>query len=223
MTKRRTLMALSRLCVVLGVVLLAAGSYFAWRHAHSQAHAPVPANPVPADPAGVIAPPSTEQPGQSDFDKYQVAPDAPRYIFIPEINVKAIVKRVGTTADNRIQAPHNIFDVGWFDQSAKPGDAGASLMAGHVSSWNSPGVFYELKTLKRGSTVIVERGDGTRLTYTVVKISYYAADNVNMETALESINPAKPGLNLITCAGSIIKGTNEFDQRMVVFAEQSDY
>jgi hypothetical protein len=40
-----------------------------------------------------------------------------------------------------------------------------------------------------------------------------------MAAALSPINPAKPGLNLITCSGQVVKGTNEFNKRTVVFTE----
>jgi hypothetical protein len=41
-----------------------------------------------------------------------------------------------------------------------------------------------------------------------------------MTAALSPINPHKPGLNLITCTGNVIAGTNEFSERIIVFAEQ---
>lgn len=221
MKRQRTPIELSRICTIAGIVLLIVGLGVAWKGDESRTPPPgdskrATGEPAPADTAA----PSTQKPRQSDFDKYQVAPDAPRYILIPEIDVKAMIKQVGVTPDNHIEAPHNIFDVGWFNQSARPGDAGASLMAGHVSSWNSPGIFYKLKTLRPGDSIVVQRGDDSKLTYTVVKSVVYAADKVDMEAALKPVNPTKPGLNLITCAGKVIKGTNDFDQRMIVFAEQ---
>jgi len=41
----------------------------------------------------------------------------------------------------------------------------------------------------------------------------------NHETAdLSLVDPAKPGLNLISCVGDVIPGTSEFNERIVVFA-----
>jgi hypothetical protein len=41
-----------------------------------------------------------------------------------------------------------------------------------------------------------------------------------MQSAVTPIYADKPGLNLITCTGDVIKGTNEFSQRVIVYTEQ---
>jgi hypothetical protein len=38
-----------------------------------------------------------------------------------------------------------------------------------------------------------------------------------MKQVLSPINPNKPGLNLMTCTGHVMKGTSEFSERLVVF------
>jgi hypothetical protein len=42
-----------------------------------------------------------------------------------------------------------------------------------------------------------------------------------MSALLSPINAGKPGLNLITCTGDVIKGTNDFTERIVVFAVET--
>jgi len=66
----------------------------------------------------------------------------------------------------------------------------------------------------------VVRGDGTVLNYRVVKTQLYPADNVDMQAAITPVTAGKSGLNLITCAGQVKKGTSEFSKRVIVFAEQ---
>lgn len=163
--------------------------------------------------------PSTKKPTDSAFAKYTVAADVPRYIFIPKIAVKAIVEPMGLTADDHIQAPGNVHNAGWYTQSAKPGRPGAVIIDGHVASQATLSVFQALKKLATGDRVTVERGDGKKIEYRVVKSQSYAADAVDMATVLAPINPKTPGLNLITCDGKFTKD-NKFDKRLVVFAEQ---
>jgi hypothetical protein len=43
------------------------------------------------------------------------------------------------------------------------------------------------------------------------------SDSVPMNIVLTPTKSANSGLNLMTCAGSIIKGTSEFSERLVVF------
>jgi len=123
------------------------------------------------------------------------------------------------TSNNAIQAPQNVHDAGWFTGSAKPGQPGASVIDGHVANWATKSVFHDLKNVRSGDTITIERGDGTRLQYKVVELKSYPANDVDMQAVMTPITPTKPGLNLITCDGKVVRG-NEFDRRLVVFTEQ---
>ncbi|MEI7759107.1 MAG: class F sortase [bacterium] len=166
-----------------------------------------------------ITPPSTRKITPSEFDSYTVPANNPRYIFIPSIDVKAMVKPLGLTKNNQIQSPSNVYDAGWFKLSNLPGKPGAMLVDGHISSWTSKGIFYNLKSLNIGQTIVIEKGDGIKIKYKVIRSKTYDASNVDMQALLNPVNPNKPGLNLITCTGNVIKGTSEFDSRLIVFSE----
>jgi LPXTG-site transpeptidase (sortase) family protein len=164
--------------------------------------------------------PSAVKPKPKEVSAYKVAPDLPKYISIPAIHVdSARVIGLGLK-DNQIASPANIYDAGWYQNSAKPGQAGAMFIFGHVSSWQANGVFHDLKKLKPGDKIAVTKGDNTVFNYKVVSQKVYDADNVDMNEVLAPVNPAKPGLNLLTCAGKVIKGTSNFSERLVVFSEQ---
>lgn len=165
--------------------------------------------------------PSSAKPSQGEIDNYKVAPDLPRYISIPAIHVgKTRIFGLGIR-DGKITSPNNIYDAGWYNNSAKPGQEGAMFIFGHVSSWTTNGIFHDLKKLKSGDQVTIARGDNKTLTYKVVKTKIYKADNVNMNEVLSPIVAGTKGLNLMTCTGQIVKGTSEFKERLVVFTEQS--
>jgi LPXTG-site transpeptidase (sortase) family protein len=166
--------------------------------------------------------PITTKPSGADFSLYNVAPDMPRYLMIPKLGVDARVLQVGINANGALGTPANVFDTAWYTGSAEPGQPGATLIDGHVSSWSTHGVFYAIKTLTAGDSIQIERGDGTILHYQVVKTQIYNVNNVDMKAALTPITPGVSGLNLITCAGDVIKGTNSFSERVIVFAKQVD-
>jgi len=165
-------------------------------------------------------PPSTTPPSSHAVANYNVSPDMPRYFKMSQYGINARVLPMGVDKSGAIQTPGNVHDVGWYNASSKPGEGGAVLLDAHVSSWTAKGVFYHLKDLKAGDTVQVERGDGQLFTYKVVKTEVYDRDKVDMTAALLPITKGKGGLNMITCTGKVIPGTNEFDKRLVVFAEQ---
>ncbi|HVW23151.1 MAG TPA: sortase [Candidatus Saccharimonadales bacterium] len=165
-------------------------------------------------------PPSTSKPSTPSINSYQVPASHPRYIDIPKLDVHARILSLGLTKDGALATPGNVFDTGWYNGSSLPGQAGAMLIDGHVSSWTTNGVFYGIKTLKAGDTIQVSNGQGTVFNYQVVKTQIFDHDQVDMQSAVQPVNPGKPGLNLITCTGDVIRGTNEFNERVIVYAEQ---
>ena len=181
-----------------------------------------PKPPAPQSPDTNHSAPSAHRPSQQEISSYTVAPTLPRFITIPAINVpKTRVRILGLTKNNQIAVPDNIYDTGWFEGSAKPGQAGAMFIYGHVSSWQANGIFYNLHKLKPGDNVTVTRGDNKTFTYQVVSSKIYPYNNVNMHEVLSPIKPGTPGLNLMTCTGKVIKGTSEFNERLVVFTRQT--
>jgi sortase (surface protein transpeptidase) len=134
----------------------------------------------------------------------------------------ARVLQVGITKDGALATPSNVFDSAWYKQSAKPGQPGATLIDGHVSSWTTNGVFYGIKKLVAGDTITIERGDGTKLDYSVVKTMTYQADAVDMASLIKPVTAGKSGLNLITCGGKYDTKSGEFTQRIAVFATLND-
>jgi sortase (surface protein transpeptidase) len=164
--------------------------------------------------------PTNVKPGSESVGAYTVAPDLPRYLKIPKLGVMARVRQVGLTGSGALDTPSNVYDAAWYSGSAKPGQSGASVIDGHVSSWNTKGVFYGLKKLQPGDSIQVVRGDGAVLNYQVVRTQVYGSDNVDMKAAMMPVNASRPGLNLITCTGQVIKGTSQFNQRLIVYTEQ---
>ncbi len=143
----------------------------------------------------------------------------PKYITINRIGIQNVpVISLGLLANGSIATPDNVFETGWYNKSALPGKMGAMFIYGHVSSWTAKGVFYNLKYLTRGDLINITNGKGQIFEYIVQKVMIYPYNSVNMNQVLAPINPEAPGLNLMTCTGSVIKGTSEFNQRLVVFA-----
>lgn len=162
--------------------------------------------------------PSEDKPDKAAFGNYVVAPDMPRYLYIDDIGVSTVIKRLGAKKDGSMASPSNIYEAGWYDGSSKPGQPGAAFLAGHVHGVTKPAVFYNLKKLSSGSRIKVEMGDGRLITYRVVKTKQYPVNSVDMAEALSPAEPGKKGLNLMTCAGNVNLQTAEYDSRLVIFA-----
>lgn len=205
---------------VLAGILFIAGGLIAWQGytANQQIEKQIQETNASAEDDG--SRPATTPVDGNAIDGYVVAPNLPRVLTIDKLGVKARIMPLGVTASNKLKAPGNIYDVGWYNASSQPGQPGAMLMDGHVSSWTSDGVFKNIKKLMPGDEIAVERGDGQMFRYRVVKLQAYDEAQTDMHAALKPVVDGKNGLNLITCYGRVRPGTSEFEQRLIVFTEQ---
>lgn len=209
--------------VILATCMVIGGGYITSLGWHANHIAQVQATKLTQEAnkgGGTSTTPSTVKPSSSAVANYVVAPNLPRYLNIPKLGVHARIYSVGLTSSGALGVPDNVYNTDWYNESAQPGQPGAMLIDGHVSSWTSHGVFYGVKTLVAGDTIQVQRGDGTVFTYTVVKSQIYNTASVDMAAAMTPVVAGHPGLNLITCTGDVTPGTSEFNQRIVVFSEQ---
>lgn len=149
-----------------------------------------------------------------------VAPNLPAGLIIPKIGVNTSVVTVGLASDGSIGTPSNVFQAAWYNGSRLPNQEGATLIDGHISSWTSEGVFYNLDKLDPGDLVQVQLGSGQIISYTVVKTVVYPSGNVDMSSVLSPFEPNTKALNLISCFGDVIAGTSQFNERIVVYTEQ---
>lgn len=144
--------------------------------------------------------------------------DAPKTLRIPAIGMSARIRQVGTTLSGEPIAPKNIYDVGWYEGSSRPGSDGAVLLNGHLAGPTKPGIFNGIEALQVGEKIMVERGDGETVLYVVKRIQQYTGGQIDMSTAITSVDLTKKGLNLVTTLNKF-SGT---EKRIIVFAVQQD-
>ncbi len=174
-----------------------------------------------------MALPSQESEGMDEsplpansLENYKVAADMPRVLSIPKANVKARILPMGVNKDGSMQAPQNVADSGWYNASAKPGTPGAAVIDGHASGPTREGLFAYLDKLIVGDTINVEKGDGSQLTYKVLKAEVVPLAEVNMDKLLLPAGKKTEALNLITCTGKWQADKNTYDHRVIIYAER---
>lgn len=162
-------------------------------------------------------------------NSYQVPnPLFPRFLSIPSLKISnARIVQLGLIKNtNQLDSPISIHDAGWYVKSALPGSSkGALLMDGHNGGPTKGGIFENLGNLSKGSDIIVERGDGQKITYEVRDNREMSVNEINdennplgMRTMLDSIDPLKEGLNIITCVGDWDYSKNTFNKRVMLRA-----
>lgn len=145
-----------------------------------------------------------EKPTVTEVSEYTVAPDKPRYLSIPSVGINnSRVVEIGVRNDGALSTPYNIYDTGWYVNSALPGASGTSIVDGHGGA-PGIGVFGNLPLVQTDALINIVMGDGREFTYRVVDTATKPLGeeaNEYMATAFTSPVKGKPSLTLITCTG----------------------
>ena len=145
------------------------------------------------------------EPTEEEVYEYIVPDGNPRYLTIEKLGIYgARILSMGVKDTGELKTPNNIFDVGWYEASGRPGEGGTMLIDGHNGGPHVHGVFKELPSLENGDLIEVERGgDGVRFYYSVVEsveVLLSEADDY-MSKALRSPEPGRESVTLISCTG----------------------
>lgn len=145
-----------------------------------------------------------EEPTEAEIREYTVAADRPKYLTVSKLGIRnARILPMGVTKDGALDTPRNIFDVGWYEQSGKPGQGGTLVIDGHNGGPRVKGVFKNLPNLAEGDVIKIERGDGVIYEYKVVENTEVLLSEADayMTKAMQSPIEGKESVTLISCTG----------------------
>ena len=143
-------------------------------------------------------------PTEVEVTEYTVAADRPRYLTVPRLGVNtARILPMGINQKGELDTPNNIFDVGWYESSGRPGYGGTVMIDGHNGGPHVHGVFKQLPILQKGDLIEITRGDGKVFKYEVVENKEVALADADeyMITAAKSPVSGRESVTLITCTG----------------------
>src|SRR6266516_4284586 len=139
-------------------------------------------------------------------------------LLIPAIGINAPIESVGVrpnaTMETPTQRPWN--DVGWYNAGPRPGERGSAVIAGHLDRpGGNPAVFWHLRDLHVGDSVLVVDASSTTLRFHVTRLMYYPPQDAPVQDIFG--NTAGSFLNLTTCAGDWIPTQHQTALRLVVY------
>lgn len=157
---------------------------------------------------------TSTDPASTDPASANPAAASPVSIDIPAINLHATLQTLGLDASGELQPPTNLTQAGWYTGSPVPGQAGPSVIAGHVDSYQGPAVFFNLKSLNPGDRITVGLSSGRSVTFQVMLVQRYPKDQFPTQ---DVYGPRPdPELRLITCGGGFANG--HYLDNIVVYA-----
>ncbi len=198
----------ARIAGAFGVLLILAGAVAVIVAVGSQVHAPQPA----AVAAGALGPGGKGE-GPS------LPPSMPVSVDIPAIGVNSRLLRLGVNSDGTMQVPSLVSsadEAAWYKYSTTPGHIGASVIEGHVDSYQGPAVFFRLGALRPGDTVDVQLADGITAIFRVTGVRQYLKTDFPAQDIYGQTNYA--ALRLITCGGAFDYATGHYLSSVIVFA-----
>lgn len=146
--------------------------------------------------------------------------DAATHLLIPSIGVDAPIEMVGLDSGGRMEVPtRNQWNgVGWYSKGAPPGAQGSAVIDGHLdTNTGAPAVFWRLNAIHVGDLITVRDNAGRKAQFRVFKLQSYDINRAPLDQIFARTDGVY--LNLITCSGSWDYSQNQFQQRLVVFAQ----
>ena len=206
-TGRRGLLLVALAVAVVGVALVA------WALAHQES-APTPHSAgridVAAGPTGSSGGGSSKGGSQggsqggaaADNAPKPLGPSQPVRVRIPALGIDSVVNPIGLDDTGALAVPQpgpHLNEAAWFENSPTPGQPGPSIIEGHVDSVEGPSVFFKLGAIKPGDKVVVNRKDGSVVTFRVNAVRDFKKASFPTFLVYGS-NIAQPTLRLITCS-----------------------
>ncbi|MFF7445756.1 MULTISPECIES: class F sortase [unclassified Streptomyces] len=142
----------------------------------------------------------------------------PVRLVIPKISVDAPFTDLSIGRNGQLQPPpaDDTNLVGWYAGGASPGEAGTSIIAGHVDTATSAAVFADLGELEKGDAFEVRRADGRTASFVVDSAETFDKDNFPSRRVYA--DTAQAQVRLITCAGDYDHTVRDYTDNLVVFA-----
>jgi hypothetical protein len=141
----------------------------------------------------------------------------PVRLRIPAAGVDTGLELLGRAADGSIEVPADFGAAGWFAEGPRPGEDGPAVVLGHVDSRTGPGVFVGLAGLAPGAEVLLDRGDGTTVTFRTSRTE--RVTKAEFPTELVYGATLEPSLRLVTCGGSFDRAAGSYRDNVIVYAD----
>lgn len=143
----------------------------------------------------------------------------PMSIRIPRLGVNALVEKVTIAKDGSMGAPKSAHRAGWFELGVRPGESGNAAIGGHLNTEKGgKAAFTNLHKAKKGDKITVKDDKGKTTSFVVSGSKKYKATENTNEVFVSKDGKAR--LNLITCDGAWDEKTQQYSQRLVVFADK---
>lgn len=209
MTRRRR-RVITLLAVALSIVLMLCGCA-----AEPIDSIPKLSEPITSSQAGDTASPTTVNAEVAEPNA--MVASKPVRLEIPSLGIDTVIIDLALNADGTLEVPPDGTTAGWYTGAPTPGEVGPAILAGHVDWHGTDGVFFDLRRLQPGASIIVSREDGSRAVFSATAVEGFPKDAFPTATVYGDID--HPGLRLITCGGDFDENARSYTDNIIAFAD----
>jgi LPXTG-site transpeptidase (sortase) family protein len=189
-TGRRGLLLVALAVAVAGVALVA------WALAHQESA------PAPHSAGRIVVASGPRGPAIEEGGPKPHGPSQPVRVRIPALGIDSVVNPIGLDGTGALAVPQpgpHLNEAAWFENSPTPGQPGPSIIEGHVDSAQGPSVFFKLGAVQPGNKIVVNRKDGSIVTFRVNAVRDFKKASFPTLLVYGS-DISEPTLRLITCS-----------------------
>lgn len=144
----------------------------------------------------------------------------PARLVVQRLELDTPLQSMSPGPDGSLPAPVEPETVAWYTDSARLGEGGTMLLAGHVDWVGRRAAFRELDMLRQGDDVWVSDSAGLTVHYRVTETGWYPEDSPALQHLMVSPGWGPPTLTLVTCGGPFDLASRHYLDRLVVRAER---
>lgn len=154
-----------------------------------------------------------------------MAPSAalpPSRLAIPRLGMDVPLIVLDPSPDGSLPAPDEPEQVAWYSDTARLGEGGNLLLAGHVDWIGRQAAFRRLDVLVPGDEVWLSDDAGRQVRYAVAETGRYAVSSPLLQQSMVTSGRGAPTLTLVTCGGVFDVSRRVYLERTLVRGVPSD-
>ena len=146
------------------------------------------------------------------------SPVAGYRLRVPRLAVDAVMIDLGVDANGVIEVPLEAQTVSWYRFTSLPGQAGNTLLGGHITWRGATAVFRYLEDVEAGDEIFIDTPSGETLHYIVEEV-WWAEPNTSEDVRrVIGTRSGRETVTLFTCGGVWDTTNREYSHRRVVTA-----
>ncbi len=146
----------------------------------------------------------------------------PSRLAIPRLGLDVPLVALDPSPDGSLPAPDEPEQVAWYTDTARLGEGGNLLLAGHVDWIGRQAAFRRLDVLVPGDEVWLSDDAGRQVHYEVAETGSYAVNSPLLQQSMVTSGRGSPTLTLVTCGGVFDVSRQAYMERTLVRGVPSD-